>query len=57
MNLHAPQSVECITELMYIANVNNQIINPRNSAPVISLIQDPKLAIYKMSLQNDNLKH
>ena len=56
MNLHAPQSVECITELMYIANVNNQIINPRNSGPIISLIQDPKLAIYKITLQNNNLK-
>jgi len=55
MNMHVPQSLECVSELINIANVNNQIINPRNSAPVIELIQDPKLAIYMISMENDNL--
>lgn len=55
MNMHVPQSLECVSELIHIANVNNQIINPRNSAPVISLIQDPKLAIYKITMENENL--
>lgn len=57
MNMHVPQSLECVSELMNIANVNNQIINPRNSAPVISLVQDPKLAIYMISMENDNLSN
>jgi DNA-directed RNA polymerase II subunit RPB1 len=56
MNLHCPQSIECVSELMHIANVDMQIINPRNSAPVISLIQDPKLAIYKIGLEHENLR-
>ena len=55
--MHVPQSLECVSELMNIANVNNQIINPRNSAPVISLVQDPKLAIYMISMENENLSN
>jgi len=55
MNLHMPQSVECVAELMHIANVNSQIINPNTCDPVIFLIQDPKLAIYMIGLEHEQL--
>jgi hypothetical protein len=43
MNLHAPQSVETATELREIAAVPLQIIGPRESVPLISIVQDTLL--------------
>ncbi len=40
MNLHAPQSVEAATELREIAAVPLQIISPRESVPIVSVVQD-----------------
>jgi DNA-directed RNA polymerase II subunit RPB1 len=40
MNLHAPQSVEAATELRMIAAVPLQIVSPRESAPIVSVVQD-----------------
>lgn len=40
MNLHAPQSVEAATELRNIAAVPLQIVSPRESAPIVSVVQD-----------------
>lgn len=55
MNMHVPQSLETALELDLLANVKTQIINPRNSSPVIDLVQDPKLAIYLLTINNENL--
>lgn len=40
MNLHAPQSVEAATELRMIAAVPLQIVGPRESVPLVSVVQD-----------------
>lgn len=40
MNLHCPQSVEAATELREIAAVPQQIVGPRESIPLISVVQD-----------------
>jgi DNA-directed RNA polymerase II subunit RPB1 len=40
MNLHAPQSVEAATELREIAAVPLQIVSPRESVPIVSVVQD-----------------
>ena len=36
MNMHVPQSIACVSELMNIASVNYQIISPRENKPIIS---------------------
>jgi len=40
MNLHCPQSVEAATELRMIAAVPLQIVSPRESVPIVSVVQD-----------------
>lgn len=40
MNLHLPQSIEAATELREIAAVPLQIISPRESVPIVSVVQD-----------------
>jgi DNA-directed RNA polymerase beta' subunit len=40
MNLHLPQSVEASTELRMIAAVPLQIVSPRESTPIVSVVQD-----------------
>ncbi len=40
MNAHIPQSVEAATELREIAAVPLQIVSPRDSAPIVSVVQD-----------------
>lgn len=49
MNLHAPQSVEAMTELKHLASVTNQVISPKNGAPVMGVVQDTLLGIYLIS--------
>jgi len=46
MNMHVPQSLQTVSELKYLSNVNTQIINPLNSGPIIVLVQDAKLGIH-----------
>lgn len=40
MNAHIPQSVEAATELREIAAVPLQIVSPRESVPIVSVVQD-----------------
>lgn len=40
MNMHCPQSVEAATELREIAAVPLQIVSPRDSVPIVSVVQD-----------------
>ena len=49
MNMHAPQSIASVTELMNIASVNYQIVSPRQNKPIIAIVQDTLLGINKLT--------
>ena len=49
MNMHVPQSIQSVSELINIASVNNQIISPRENKPIITIVQDTLLGIYKLT--------
>jgi DNA-directed RNA polymerase II subunit RPB1 len=49
MNLHAPQSIATVSELMNIASVKYQIISPRENKPIITIVQDTLLGINKLT--------
>ena len=49
MNLHAPQSIATVAELMNIASVKYQIISPRENKPIITIVQDTLLGINKLT--------
>ena len=49
MNMHVPQSIESISELINISSVNKQIISPRENKPIITIVQDTLLGIYKLT--------
>jgi DNA-directed RNA polymerase II subunit RPB1 len=46
MNAHIPQSYEATAELQEIAAVPYQIIRPRDSTPVIGVVQDALAGVY-----------
>lgn len=52
MNLHAPQSVEAATELREIAAVPLQIISPRESVPIVSVVQDTLVGANRFTRSN-----
>lgn len=54
MNVFRPQSIQSELELRKIANVRNHIISPKDSYPIIGLIQDGLLGAYNLS--DDNVK-
>jgi len=49
MNMHVPQSSASMIELSTIANVIEQIISPRENKPIITIVQDTLLGIYKLT--------
>ena len=49
MNMHVPQSKAATIELITIANVKEQIISPRENKPIITIVQDTLLGIFKLS--------
>ena len=49
MNLHAPQSIATVSELMNIASVKYQIISPRENKPIITIVQDTLLGVNKLT--------
>ena len=49
MNMHVPQSIEAVAELINISSVNKQIISPRENKPIITIVQDTLLGIYKLT--------
>ena len=49
MNLHMPQSVEAATELREIAAVPKQLISPRLSKPLISIVQDTLVGVNRLT--------
>jgi DNA-directed RNA polymerase II subunit RPB1 len=55
MNMHVPQSLQTENELIELASVSTQIISPKDSAPIISVVQDIALGIFKMTHDDVNL--
>ena len=49
MNMHVPQSVQAMSELINIAAVNHQIVSPRENKPIITVVQDTLLGLYKLT--------
>ncbi len=49
MNMHVPQSIHSLSELINIASVNQQIISPRENKPIITIVQDTLLGMYKLT--------
>ena len=46
MNIHVPQSIEAENELERLSHLATQIVSPKNSLPVMGLIQDSLLGLY-----------
>jgi DNA-directed RNA polymerase II subunit RPB1 len=49
MNLHVPQSLTTAVELEELTSVKNQVITPKDSQPIIAVVQDAVLGIYRMT--------
>ena len=49
MNMHVPQSVEAATELREIAAVSKQMISPRLSKPLVSVVQDTLVGVNRLT--------
>ena len=49
MNLHAPQSIATRLELKNIMSVTKHIISPTENKPIITIVQDTLLGIYKLT--------
>jgi DNA-directed RNA polymerase beta' subunit/intein/homing endonuclease len=49
MNMHVPQSVEAATELREIAAVPKQMISPRLSKPLVSVVQDTLVGVNRLT--------
>jgi DNA-directed RNA polymerase beta' subunit len=52
MNMHVPQSLQTRMELKELASVQYQIISPRIIKPVISIVQDTLLGVFKITNSN-----
>ena len=52
MNAHIPQSVETATELREIAAVPLQIVSPRDSVPIVSVVQDTLVGANRFTRPN-----
>ena len=57
MNMHVPQSAQSENELKQLASVPTQIISPKDSSPIISIVQDITLGVYKMTSDTSFLTH
>ena len=49
MNMHVAQSLQSHEELLQLAAVPTQIISPRECKPIISVVQDIVLGLYRMT--------
>lgn len=49
MNLHLPQTIEAATELRLIAAVPLQMISPRESTPIVSVVQDTLVGVNRFT--------
>jgi DNA-directed RNA polymerase beta' subunit len=46
MNIHVPQSLESQNEMARLSHLATQIVSPKNSLPVMGLVQDGLLGLY-----------
>lgn len=52
MNMHIAQSYQTMEELAQLASVPTQIITPRESKPIISVVQDIATGLYRLTKSN-----
>lgn len=55
MNMHVPQSKQTENELRELASVPTQIISPKDSSPIISIVQDITLGVFKLTAEDTTL--
>jgi DNA-directed RNA polymerase II subunit RPB1 len=49
MNLHVPQSIAAMVEMVELMSVQKQIISPQNNKPMMGLVQDSLTGIYMLT--------
>eukprot|EP00798_Chlamydomonas_sp_ICE-L_P014612 gene14612-biopygen23657 len=52
MNMHVPQSLQTHHELQALAAVPLHVLSPRYSKPIISIVQDVALGVYRITQKN-----
>ena len=57
MNMHVPQSLQTHYELKQLAAVPQHILSPRYSKPIITIVQDIALGVYRISMPNIQVAH
>ena len=57
MNVHLPQSVVTMNELVELAAVPTQIISPRECKPIIAIVQDPPLGVFRLTKKHVTIGH
>ncbi|KAF2853474.1 DNA-directed RNA polymeras-like protein ii largest subunit [Plenodomus tracheiphilus IPT5] len=55
MNLHVPQSDETRAEVQNLCMVPKQIVSPQKNQPLMGIVQDTLLGVYKMSRRDNFL--
>jgi DNA-directed RNA polymerase II subunit RPB1 len=55
MNLHVPQSDETRAEIQNLCMVPRQIVSPQKNQPLMGIVQDTLLGVYKMSRRDNFL--
>lgn len=55
MNAHIPQSLQSRNELIQLASVPTQILTPKDSKPIVSIVQDVALGVYRLTKSNITL--
>jgi len=55
MNMHVPQSLQTENELIQLASVPTQIVSPRHAKPIISIVQDIALGVYRLTRDSSSL--
>ena len=56
MNLHCPQNIQTMSELMDIAAVPYMIIAPRDGKPIIEVVQDTLLGSFRLTKDHTEIK-
>jgi DNA-directed RNA polymerase beta' subunit len=56
MNLHCPQNIQTMSELMDIAAVPYMIIAPRDGKPIIEVVQDTLLGSFRLTKDYTQIK-
>jgi DNA-directed RNA polymerase beta' subunit len=56
MNLHCPQNIQTMSELMDIAAVPYMVIAPRDGKPIIEIVQDTLLGSFRLTKDHVDIK-